>query len=242
MSEIEQQPETQPQLADIEPAAPLAGAAGPEELGREPASTLPLTRLRGPAAAAVTLRWAPITASAIAVVLSLASIFVSTQDPDVVLILPDTVRLAGGPQTGASYMYLQPTFVSTGNNDRIEVIRDMHVLVRKHGVDETTMEWTEQARFSLGDDGRLSYGYGADAVPLLIGPRAAQNPLGTFTAPQGWHLGDGTYEFTLVAERVVGGAPLEESFEVTLTPDDLAVLYAPGGEQFLPFTLESVRR
>ena len=41
------------------------------------------------------------------------------------MLLPDVVRVAGGHASGSSYLYLQPAFVSTGTNERIEVIEDM---------------------------------------------------------------------------------------------------------------------
>ena len=114
-------------------ASPTQGSEG--ALGDAPPGatdpTVPLSRdpivrrLRRPAMAIVTFAWLPLVASGLAVVLSLASIYVSTREPEVVVILPEIVRLVGGRQTGASYVYLQPAFVSTGVNDRVEVISDM---------------------------------------------------------------------------------------------------------------------
>ena len=69
--------------------------------------------------------WVPLVAAMLSLVLSVTSIYVATRQPDVLLIMPNVVRLAGGHATGYSYAYLQPAFVSTGNNDRVEVIRDM---------------------------------------------------------------------------------------------------------------------
>jgi hypothetical protein len=72
----------------------------------------------------------PLVAATISLILSVASIYISTRQQDVLLIMPNVVRLAGGHATGFSYVYLQPAFVSTGNNDRVEVIRDMTLTVR----------------------------------------------------------------------------------------------------------------
>ena len=197
-----------------------------------------LRRLRRPAIALVSLSWVPLVASALAIVLSLTSIYVTTREPEVVVILPDVVRLVGGRASGSSYVYLQPAFVSTGVNERVEVIADMALNVeRADGADATTMSWQEQASLVSDDDGALSYQYAADAVPLLVGARSAASPLALFQAPAGWFFREGPYRFTLEADRVVAGAPLSATFEVTLDADDMAVLDAPGPERFLAFDI-----
>ena len=180
----------------------------------------------------------PLVASALALVLSLASIYVSTRDPEVVVLLPDVVRLVGGRMTGASYVYLQPSFVSTGVNDRVEVVADMSLVVeRADGSDATEMRWQEQASLVTDEGGALSYRYEQDAVPLLVGPRSAANPLALFQAPDGWFFREGDYRFTLEAERVVSNTPLSASFRVTLDADDIAFLGADGPERFLAFPI-----
>jgi len=201
-----------------------------------------LRRLRRPAMALVSLSWVPLVASALAVVLSLASIYVSTREPEVVVILPDVVRLVGGLETGGSYVYLQPAFVSTGVNDRVDVVADMTLVVqRDDGSDATDMHWQEQVSLVTDGNGALSYRYDSDAVPLLVGPRSAATPLALFQAPQGWFFSEGAYRFTLEADRVVSAAPLRASFEITLDAEDMAVLGAPGPERFLAFSIVEQR-
>ena len=195
-------------------------------------------RLRRPAMAIVTFAWLPLVASGLAVVLSLASIYVSTREPEVVVILPEIVRLVGGTQTGASYVYLQPAFVSTGVNDRVEVISDMSLDVTpRDGSPPVEMEWASQAALETDENGVLSYRYEADAVPLLVGPRTAASPLALFQAPSGWFFGEGTYAFTLRAQRVVVDAPLTATFAVTIDSDDLAQLSSSESDRFLGFRI-----
>ena len=197
-----------------------------------------LQRLRRPAVALVTFAWLPLLASALAVVLSLASIYVSTRDPEVVVILPEVVRLVGGGRSGASYVYLQPAFVSTGVNDRVEVVRDMSLHVRpSDGGEPILMEWASQAALETDENGVLSYRYEADAVPLLVGPRSAASPLALFQAPEGWFFGEGTYAFTLEADRVVAGGPLTATFDVTIGPDEMAALGSTDSDRFLAFPI-----
>jgi hypothetical protein len=173
---------------------------------------------------AIRFGWVPLVAAMLSLVLSLTSIYVATRQPDVLLIMPSVVRLAGGHSTGYSYAYLQPAFVSTGNNDRVEVIRDMRLTVRSTtGGDSTVMTWKGLASL-VGSGGGLDYEYAGDAVPLLVIPRTASAPLAVFDAPAGWFLAAGTYDFTLEADRVMASEPLRASFTVTITPEQIGFL------------------
>jgi hypothetical protein len=153
------------------------------------------------------------------------------------LILPDQVRIAQGRSSGSAFVYLQPAFVSTGQNERVEVIRDMTLVVEPSaGGQAAVFRWDEQARF-VGDPetGTLSYEYVADAVPLLVSPRSASAPVCLFDAPDGWFFAPGTYAVTLLGHRVVVAEPVRVTFSLTLSADDIAFLDGPGADQFLAF-------
>jgi hypothetical protein len=185
----------------------------------------------------ITLRWVPLTAALLSLVLSVTAIIVSTRQPDVLLIMPDLVRVADGRSTGAAYVYLQPAFVTTGGNDRVEVIRGMALEVTPPAGDRATFTWSEVLRLVSDSAGGLSYEYVADAAPLVIGPRSAATPLGLFKAPNGWFFSAGTYQFKLIADRVVVAAPLTGMFSVTLSADDIAFLDQAGADKFLSFSI-----
>jgi hypothetical protein len=186
------------------------------------------------------LSWVPLTAALLSLVLSITSIYINSRQPEVLMILPDVVRVAGGHQSGASYLYLQPAFVSTGTNDRVEVIRDMRLNVElEGGAAATQLHWAEQIRLVNGAPGAgLSYEHEADAVPLLVSPKSAAAPLSLFQAPSGWFFGEGTYRFTLSADRVVASDPLRARFSVVIRAEDLTVLNAPGPERFLTYPVQ----
>lgn len=199
-------------------------------------------RAREPLRRFVTLRWVPLTAALLSLALSVTAIWISTQQPDVALVLPDNIRVAQGRWQGAAFTYLQPTFVSTGSNERIEVLRDMTLRVRTPGGAMHDMAWTEQVRLvgGAGSDG-LSYEYVADAGPLLVSARSAASPVCLFMAPAGFFFEPGHYTFTLVAERVVAGAPLQASFDVTLTADDIAVIDPADSRRFVTVPITEAR-
>ncbi len=214
---------TQPDL-DV---APPEAASGLLAAARR--AHAPLTRF-------ITLRWVPLTAALLSLVLSVVAIYTATQQPSVALLMPDQVRIAQGRSTGGAYLYLQPAFVNTAQNNRVEVIRDMSL----HVVGPATADftWTEQLRLATdASSGELTYQYVADAVPLVVSPSNAASPLALFEAPHGWFFAAGTYEFTLAAERVVAGSALNATFSVTLTADNLAFLEQPGPDKFLEFPI-----
>jgi hypothetical protein len=184
----------------------------------------------------VSLRWVPLAGALLALPLSAAALLVSIQQPEVVLIVPDQIRVAHGRTSGAAYVYLQPAFVSTGRNERVEVIRGMRLDAVPEAPTGPSAPFTWSQVLRLVTDpatGALNYQYEADAVPLLVGPRDAAAPLSLFDAPDGWFFTPGTYRFTLTADRVVTAQPLTGSFSLTLSSENIAFLDGSDTEQFL---------
>ena len=193
-------------------------------------------RARAPLTRFITLRWVPLTAALLSLVLSVVAIYTATQQPAVSLLMPAQVRIAQGRSTGGAYLYLQPAFVNTAQNNRVEVIRDMSLHVS--GPATADLTWTQQLRLVTdATSGELTYQYVADAMPLVVSPSNAASPLALFEAPHGWFFAAGTYEFTLTADRVVAGSALTATFSVTLTADSVAFLDQPGPDQFLEFPI-----
>ena len=188
----------------------------------------------------LSLAWVPLVASLVSLVLSVGSIVIATRDPSVLMILPDQVRFAQGEGIGYAYAYLQPTFVSTGANDRVEVIRDMTLTVtRLDGEESVELAWNEVGTFTFDPaDDSLTYEYVADAAPLLVAPDAAENPLALFEGPEGWLLTPGRYEVDVWATREVAASPLEGGFEIEVTEEQVAFLNEADGTQFLSIPID----
>ena len=181
----------------------------------------------------------PLTASFLSLILSVAAIFLSTQQPEVLLVLPDQIRIAQGRQSGSAFVYLQPAFVSTGKNERVEVILDMTLRVESSTGTQADLRWTEQLRLvGDSDSAGLNYEYAGDAVPLLVSARTASSPVCLFDAPDGFFFAAGTYRFTITADRVVAADGLQASFTVTIGPDHIAFLDEPGTNRFLAFAID----
>ena len=141
---------------------------------------------------------------------------------------------------GYAYAYLQPTFVSTGANDRVEVIRDMTLTVTRLDDDESVeLAWDEVGTFTFDPaDDSLTYEYVADAAPLLVAPDSAENPLALFQGPEGWLLTPGRYEVNLRATREVAASELEGDFQIEVTEEQVAFLNEADGTQFLSIPID----
>ena len=190
----------------------------------------------------LSLAWVPLVASLVSLVLSVGSIVIATRDPSVLMILPDQVRFAQGEGIGYAYAYLQPTFVSTGANDRVEVIRDITLTVTRLDGESVELAWDEVGTFTFDPaDDSLTYEYVADAAPLLVAPDSAENPLALFQGPEGWLLTPGRYEVDVRATREVAASPLEGGFQIELTEERVAFLNEADGAQFLSIPIDGSR-
>jgi len=184
----------------------------------------------------ITLRWGPLTAALLSLPLSAAAIFLSIQQPDVLLVMADQIRVAQGRDTGSAYVYLQPAFVSTGKNERVEVIREMKLEVTPPSGGPVIFEWTEQVRLSTAPGGLLNTEHLDDAVPLVVSANNAVAPLCIYDAPDGFFFGPGTYRFRLVADRVVAGQPLIGEFSVSISAQEIQQLDA--ADIFLVYSID----
>jgi hypothetical protein len=188
----------------------------------------------------ISLEWVPVTTALVSLMFSVSSIFISTRDPAVVMILPDQVRVAQGEDFGFAYLYVQPAFVNTGRNERVEVIRDMKLhIAAAAGGQPAEFVWANQAELVYDRaTNQLNYRYVADAVPLVVSPRSAQVPFSVFNGPKGWYFSPGVYRLRLSAQRVVSRRPLQETVEIAFGDKDVDFLNKSRGGSFLVFPVK----
>jgi hypothetical protein len=162
--------------------------------------------------------WLPIAISLLSLGISIFTFSVAYAVPDVSLMLPDIIRVVQGRNVGYSYLYLQPSFVSTGHSSRVDAITGMTLQVQRVGSGKPmAFGWADLARFTWDPATRsMSYDRIGDPAPLPVSPTNPQTPLATFNAPPGWYFTPGTYRMTLIARRALVPWPLQASFTVTL--------------------------
>jgi hypothetical protein len=166
----------------------------------------------------------PVGIALVSLVLSLYGVIADREPPDVVVTMPDRVRIAQGAD--AAWLYLQPRFVNTGGNNRNEVIN--HVTVEVAPLPDGTpvpFAWDEQGTWlDNPDTTRIDWQFLADPAPIVVGPNAPQFPIGLFIAPSSWTWQPGTYRVTVIADRTIERVPLLASLELTLTATDVEVV------------------
>jgi hypothetical protein len=169
----------------------------------------------------------PVGIALISLVLSVYGVVLNRSAPEVVMTMPDRVRIA---QIGSAWLYLQPRFVNTGGNQRNEVIGGMIAEVQPPSGPSVVFVWDEQGVWLYNTETRkLDWQFMADPAPMIVGPNDPQFPIGLFIAPAGWVWQPGTYRVTLIAERTIQHAPLRAGFLFMLTPTDVEVVSAPDG-------------
>jgi hypothetical protein len=176
--------------------------------------------------------WVPIVTSLFSFVFALSSLVISTQDPEIVLIMPSRVVVDDADE-GAdspfhpSAFYLQPNFVGTGNNGRVELVSQMSLHIEPEGGGPAdTLEWSEQGSWTFAEGVNAiqarEYVYAADAAPLLVSPNNAQQPLCVFPNSSSYELRPGVkYVLTLTAERAVAARPIVASVEMMVTKEQI---------------------
>lgn len=170
----------------------------------------------------------PVGVALVSLILSLYTLFEARQAPTVVLTMPAVVRLSQGPD--AAWLYLQPLFVNTGSNNRVEVIADLKVMAQHDDGEAVAFRLDELGTWEYDQEtGFLNWAFASDPAPLVVGPTAPQYPIGLFIAPPGWHWQAGDYQLTVTASRAVGGTPLQGRVKLTLTEDHVAYLNANRG-------------
>jgi hypothetical protein len=159
------------------------------------------------------------------------------QPPEVALTLPDRVRVTQG--VDLAWLYIQPRFVSTSSNDRVEVIESIEVSVapvlsNPSTRQAVTFDWGEQGQMTYSESSRtLSWQWVADPGPLVVSPGNPQNPTGLFYAPEGWFWEVGRYQVTIAASTTVSDRVITNSLQFELTQEEIDQLNAQPGDIFL---------
>ena len=183
--------------------------------------------------------WVPLAAALLSLILAIVSLVVATHDPGVVIILPsrvimDDADLGADTPFRPANLYIQPNFVGTGNNNRIELVTSISLALQAvDGGPSATSEWNQQGRWDF-TEGTIdaagfsiparAFVYLADAAPLLVSPNNAQQPLCVFPIPVGFEIKPDTkYRLTLTADRAVADKPLTAIGEFSVTKEQINI-------------------
>jgi hypothetical protein len=182
--------------------------------------------------------WLPIATALVSLYFAISGYVEATRDPEVVLVMPDQVRV-----TGVQYpdVYIQPTFISTGNN-RVEVIRNMTMRLEPlAGGAAIEMDWVGRGAWEYDAAlNQLTYKPGAEAGPMLVSPTSPQVPVCVFrnrNRAEAWKLPAGDYRLTITAVREVATTPLQVSANLTVSQEQADEMVSPR-RLYIPFDLK----
>ncbi|CAN5660111.1 hypothetical protein BH23CHL4_BH23CHL4_11320 [soil metagenome] len=182
----------------------------------------------------------PVVIAAFSLAFSLFIWYEGNRPPEIELTLPDRMRVTQGQDV--AWLYIQPRFVSTSPNDRIDGISEIQVVVSPLGNDAPILFlWDEQGSWAFDHDTRsLTWDWVADPGPLVVSPANPQLPTGLFMAKDGWLWEAGAYLVTVTAETTVSDEVLSANSSFTLSEDAVMQLDASPGSLFLTLDLTAV--
>jgi hypothetical protein len=171
----------------------------------------------------------PVGVSLVSLVIAIYSVLLTRHAPQVVMTMPDRVRVV--QEGNLAYLYLQPRFVNTGNNQRNEVISGMVANVQPvAGGESATFVWDEQGAWLFDHASRsLTWQFVSDPGPLVVSPNNPQLPICLFTSAPGWKWQPGAYRVIVTAERTIQHAPLRAQLEFTLDQHTVDVISNQSG-------------
>ncbi|MGD9710521.1 MAG: hypothetical protein AB7V46_00435 [Thermomicrobiales bacterium] len=179
----------------------------------------------------------PVTIAVLSFLLSFYTWYENSRPPEIELALPDRVRVTQGEDR--AWLYIQPRYVSTSQNDRIDVITRIEIEVKREGESPSIpFDWDEQGTWTFDHETRsLTWNWVADPGPLVVSSAAPQMPTGLFMAPDDWLWVAGDYELTISSPTSVGDQRLVETGTITITEDQHRQLESGRGSLFLTVPL-----
>ncbi len=183
--------------------------------------------------------WLPIVTSTISLIVAITTYVASNQDPDVSMTLPDRILMVQGGNSPAG-IYIQPSFVSTGRNNRIDVITDikLHIEALADQSVPTDFKWTELGTWSYIPETGITYIFQSFKRPLNVSPSNPQSPVCLLQGPSDWLFNAGDYRFTITSTRAVGTTPLLTTFTVNFPQGDVDFINSNNGNKFVQFPIQ----
>ncbi len=162
------------------------------------------------------VNWVVIVSILLSILATLVSIspflYEKLSPPGVVLHLPDRIRIEQRPQKEPNLVdvYTQPSFTSTGNNQKVEIIGDMTITVQDLQ-DGPPMEFraVSYGRFATTEPGEanVTYKYIGETGVLTVPPNGALVPVIRFQqkpkegVPKFYFEPNKSYKMTFTAEE-----------------------------------------
>lgn len=163
-------------------------------------------------------KWVPFTIALTSFIVSMYTFFVTTREPVVDVVLPQTIRVSvnWNAPTPFSMAFLQPSFVHAGPSQQVEVVETMRLIFTPPGSAVTTrytLPWRETGKFYQETTSpAINYLWIADPAPLLLSRETAQSPLALFYGDPDLVWAPGVWTAELRGTRAAGDPDLVARF------------------------------
>lgn len=181
--------------------------------------------------------WVSIVTAVLSLVISIYTLVITTYEPELLLIMPNQVRIGQGGDSGP-LLYIQPMIISTGLSERVEVITGIRVQVEAMDQSQSHVEfvWDEQGTWVVDPSTQnFNWVFTGDSGPFLVSAKNAKDFTGLFIGPDDWLFEPGTYRITMIADRITNRQPLTATIEILLSNESVDYLNQSQGTRFLVF-------
>lgn len=170
--------------------------------------------------------WTNTVAGIAALSLAVFNFITIHREPDIDITLPHTVRL--GQYYSEGYMYIQPTFSTRLSAEKVEMITDVKLDIRRSGKSgqKPSFFWDEFGVFQHDPerDNVGVYQKVSDPSPFIVSQNRPQQPVILFAATGGWKFEPGRYNGTLTFKRESTSAPLVRNFCLSIEKEDIPLI------------------
>lgn len=214
------------------PEGDAAGRPPAEQPARRPEREAQISIMNGSGARVSWHSYLPVCVAVCSLCVALFSLYSQRASPEIALSMPDRVRVFDGASIGG--LYLQPRFIDSGSNDRVEVVTGMTAtLTWAGGGEPVALRWDEQGAWVYDSNSHeLTWTFVADPAPLIVSRSSPQLPMCLFLAPADWQWQAGDYVLHLTADRKIRSDPLEGEIAFSVTANQAAALTASPGTFF----------
>lgn len=185
--------------------------------------------------------WVPFSIALVSFVVSMYTFIITQREPVVDLVLPQQMRLSVNWTRAEpfSVALFQPTLLSAGPSQQVEVVQDMTLTLHPTArpTDTHTIEWQEVGRlYTDSATGTINYEWIADPAPLLLTRESAESPLGAYYGDNALVWWPGEWKAVVRAVRAEGKPDLVARFSFDISQEQFDLLRS-GAQSYVSVAL-----
>lgn len=176
--------------------------------------------------------WIALAASAVSLIISGATFFLTQRRPNIRLVLPLRLRLAVHPK-GDAWLYMQPILVNVGRSTRADVLDDIRLELTEPNGTSRHLEYIETSKTVWDSERReVHVEYAHEAAPVIVAQNAVRSDMLTFKTTTQSSFAAGKYSGILYARSVASSKLLQARFTVIIEEHHVSTWRESDGRRF----------